>query len=500
MNPENCSDALPGVQESGGALNHPNFHAADESAGKKSVAQHLIELGVEQHLFADIDGDGFMQVRVGAHNEVYAVDSRQARDWLAAEYFRRTMKGANRGALADAIATLNANARFGQTKRQSVHLRTGEVGDAMFIDSGDQKWSAWKITSHSISRDDKNECLFRRSPKALPLPEPDGADFSLIWDLIPCKPEQRPLIAAFVVGALRPRGPYPILILTSEHGTGKSEATRRINSIADPSAVPLRSPPREERDLCVAALNAHVLAYDNLSSCPPWFSDGICRLATGGGIAGRQLFTDTTEVLLQIERPVILNGIDDLTSRADLADRSLLVELNAIQNVRTESDLHLALERSAGRIFGAVLEALKLAMKDAGSIDIGRKPRMADFATWAAAAMPALGFTPAQFLTAYQQSMRSATLAAIEASPVAAAMIELSARHPAGWQGTLGDLLTATKPEHDRLYPGTPEKLSSALRRLAPAFRQSGLSVDFGERGNRGRMVTIRGVISAIKR
>ena len=465
---------------------------SDENEKRKGIAQQLIEIGAEQHLFADDDGVGYMQVRVGAHTECYPVESQQTRDWLAAEFYRLTEKGANRNAVADAIATLNAKAKFSRSGPRAVHLRTGSVGKAMFIDTGDKVWSSWRITSTEIDRDHSAQCLFRRSQKSLPLPEPDGEDFSPIWDLIPCRPEQRPLIAAYVAGALRPRSPYPVLLFTSEQGTGKSEATRRVKSITDPSSVPLRSPPREERDLCVAALNSHVLAYDNLSGCPAWLSDGICRLATGGGIAARQLFTDTTEVLLQIARPVILNGIDDLASRPDLAERSLLVELEPITHRRTEADLRRMYERSAGRIFGAVLQSLRLAMRDASSIDIGTKPRMADFATWAAAAMPALGFTAQDFLSAYRTSIRSATLGAIEASPVATAIIQLSERNPAGWQGTVGGLLLSVKPDHDRTFPATPEKLSNALRRLAPAFRQAGISVVIGDRDSRGRLVTIQ--------
>ena len=63
------------------------------------------------------------------------------------------------------------------------------------------------------------------------------------------------------------------------------------------------------------------------------------------------------------------------------------------------------------------------------------------------------------------------------------------------WGGTyqmaVGELLTVIKPDQDRLLPASPEKLSNALRRLAPALRQSGILVDLSERGNRGRLVTI---------
>ena len=72
----------------------------------------------------------------------------------------------------------------------------------------------------------------------------------------------------------------------------------------------------------IAANNGHVLAFDNLSSLPGWLSDALCRLASGGSFALRQLYTDADEVLFQAARPTILNGIEDIITRQDLADRA----------------------------------------------------------------------------------------------------------------------------------------------------------------------------------
>ncbi len=47
----------------------------------------------------------------------------------------------------------------------------------------------------------------------------------------------------------------------------------------------------------IAATNAHALAFDNISGLPAWLSDGLCRLASGGSLAVRQLYTDDAEVL-----------------------------------------------------------------------------------------------------------------------------------------------------------------------------------------------------------
>jgi hypothetical protein len=64
---------------------------------------------------------------------------------------------------------------------------------------------------------------------------------------------------------------------------------KMLRALVDPNAAPVRTLPREERDLFIAANNAHVLAFDNLSGLPPWLSDTLCRLASGSAFAVRQL-------------------------------------------------------------------------------------------------------------------------------------------------------------------------------------------------------------------
>jgi hypothetical protein len=58
----------------------------------------------------------------------------------------------------------------------------------------------------------------------------------------------------------------------------------------------------------IAANNGHLLAFDNLSGLPAWLSDALCRLASGGSFAVRQLYTDDEEVLFKAARPTFLNG------------------------------------------------------------------------------------------------------------------------------------------------------------------------------------------------
>ena len=56
----------------------------------------------------------------------------------------------------------------------------------------------------------------------------------------------------------------------------------------------------------ISANNGHLLAFDNVSGLPPWLSDALCRLASGGSFAVRQLFTDDEEMLFRAARPILL--------------------------------------------------------------------------------------------------------------------------------------------------------------------------------------------------
>jgi len=99
------------------------------------------------------------------------------------------------------------------------------------------------------------------------------------------------LVIAWVLASLRGQGPYPVLVLSGEQSSAKSTSARILRALVDPNAAPLRSLPRDERDLFISAANAHVLAFDNISRLPEWLSDALCRIASGGGFSRKFLST-----------------------------------------------------------------------------------------------------------------------------------------------------------------------------------------------------------------
>ena len=251
------------------------------------------------------------------------------------------------------------------------------------------------------------------------------------------------LVVAWLLACLRNRGPYPILIVCGEQGSAKSNFTAIMRSLLDPNTAPLRTLPRDARDLFIAASNGHVLAFDNISLVPDWISDTLCRLSTGGGFATRQLYTNQEEVLFDAARPVILNGIEDMVTRPDLADRALFLTLEAIpeNRRRPQAELWAAFEAERPRILGVLFDAVVEGLKQLPATRIPNLPRMADFALWATACETALW--PAGTLgAAYNSNRDEAIEAIIEADTVAAAVRTLMQTRTV-WTGTATELLGA---------------------------------------------------------
>src|SRR3974390_2199978 len=100
------------------------------------------------------------------------------------------------------------------------------------------------------------------------------------------------LVVAWLLAALRPTGPYPLLAISGEQGSAKTVLSKLLRALVDPNMAPVRALPREERELMIAANNGHLLAFDNLSGLPAWLSDALCRLASGGSFAVRRVYPD----------------------------------------------------------------------------------------------------------------------------------------------------------------------------------------------------------------
>lgn len=265
--------------------------AEDVDAGKEPQAQILIRLAeTSAQLFRDCASIGYADVRIDGHRETWRVGSRGFRLWLTQKYYRARGGAPNATAMQAALNVIEARAQFDSVER-AVYVRVAGAGDRLYLDLCDSTWRAVEIDAAGWRVIDEPPVRFRRARGMLPLPAPvAGGNITALRPFLNLRADADfTLTVAWLLAALRGRGPYPTLALTGEHGAAKTTFARILRALIDPNTAPLRSLPREDRDLFIAATNGYVIAFDNVSSLPDWLSDLLCRLATGGGFATREL-------------------------------------------------------------------------------------------------------------------------------------------------------------------------------------------------------------------
>jgi len=488
----------------------PAISPIDDDGKKKSQATLLIELSADLDYIVDPDGDVFAAIELDDHREIWPVRSAHFREWLSQAFYALTERGCNRNTLADALNTIEARAKARCKERQQVFLRVANLGDRIYIDLCDEKWRVIEVTSQGWRILDRSPVPFTRKRGMAPLPEPDRRDRTdrddrallglhttqisqELGKFLNVDTQHLPLVIGWLLAALGGAKPYPVLVLQGEQGAGKSTASRVVRALVDPSTAPLRSPPREVRDLLVSAANNHVVVLDNLSGLTPELSDALCRLSTGGAIDCRQLYTDLEQVLVDVQRPVIANGIDDIATRPDLAQRSLIVNLREIPDDKRipESRFWENFEAAKPRILAALLDGLVMAVRNRRSVRLERLPRMADFAVWVTAAEAAFGWD-GDFMAAYTRNQQEAVEVGIEASPVGTALLALMSERDR-WSGKPTELMAALadiageKASRSKAWPQSTKGLKNALTRLAPSFRKLGIRIERSNRGDLGR-------------
>ena len=414
--------------------------------------------------------------------EAERIDGRAFRDRLALGYHRDSGKVPARSAVADAAGIVAAKAR--REAPGDIFNRAGGDFERVYIALYDADASVieidregWRVAPPAAP----GGPLFQRPRDALPLPLPvAGGSLEELRPFVNVTDEDWPLALGWLLGAVMPRGPYPVLVLSGEQGSAKTWTTRALRAVVDPSVAEDRGAPKDLDAASTAAEACRIVAFDNLSWASDELADLLCRLATGAGIGRRKLYTDHDEHTLRISRPVLLNGIPELATRGDLASRAIALRAPLLEEYQDERRLNAAYAAAHPRVLGALLDCLSVALRNHSSVVLkGTAPRMVDFTRWVEAAAPALGWEPGSFMEAFKRNQAQGKRIVLEASPLATAIYAVALE---GFDGTASALLQLLNDrEHDRGrergWPRTANRLSGDLTRLAPALRELGCAV-----------------------
>jgi hypothetical protein len=270
----------------------------------------------------------------------------------------------------------------------------------------------------------------------------------------------------------------------AEQGSGKTTLFKVIRELIDPSLTSTLGPQDSLREFVQVASHHWALFLDNLTTLPDWLSDAICRCVTGEGFSKRELFSDDEDILYSFLRCVGLNGINLVPSKPDLLDRAVILPLERIpdQRRRTERKFWDQFQAEKPQLIGALCTVISQAMALIDHVQVSQYPRLADFAHWGAAVARALGVSEQAFLTALTANTRAQTSEALEASPVAQALLKLI-EGASPWVGTPQELLKkldqvadeAGVDKKNRLWPKDARWLWRRIKEVRPNLQAVGL-------------------------
>jgi hypothetical protein len=239
------------------------------------------------------------------------------------------------------------------------------------------------------------------------------------------------------------------------------------------------------------------VCFDNLSRLPEDLADAACRLATGGGFGGRQLYSDHDEAIFYATRPLVFNAIPELgTTRPDFLDRALIVEFLTLPPELRQDEARYWNEFSERqpRILGALLDAAVAGIRNLPQVRLERPPRLVDFALWVTACEEALGMEPRELIGASRTNSTEARNLVLEASPLYGPLCTLA---ETGFRGTMVELLgqlqmlVGDDARRSPSWPRTANSLGNTLRRMASNLRAAGIELEFNRQHGGKRTVWI---------
>ena len=447
-------------------------------------------------LFRTSNSQIYADIWINGHRESHPIQSRRFRRWAGKHFFDQVGSVPNLGALDTAIELLGSAVDLPEHK-VSVRVAAGTDG-CIYLDLANSNWEAveigpsgWRVVSNPPVR-------FRRSDGMLPLPTPSrGGTLDELYGFLNVTDQHdRVLVVSWIATSFMTATPQPALVIIGPHGAAKSSLTKSLGELVDPNALRARLMPREDRDLFIAASNRHILCFDNTSALSDAMSDTTCQLITGGGFGARGLYTNGEEFQCDAMGTVIINCIDNVVTRPDLADRSIFLtvpKLPATQR-RTEEEFWAAFKESHPRMLGTILDAVVTGLRRLPDVREASYPRMADFAKFAIAAETAY-WPEGSFRAAYNKNIDGVVDDVIDNDPVAESVVTLMSSRTI-WQGTADDCLTKLKEvsgnaKHEN-YPKNPRALSSRLKRTEPFLHHKGIEVSHHRSNNitRTRQIT----------
>lgn len=346
---------------------------------------------------------------ITGHTAFVPVESVLFRAFLSHRYRELTNSLRRPRDLYDYLAAKVDDVLYEQPSRVHIHRRVaGTLVSDIYYFLANDSWEAVRVTTKEwkVGHSKKVKFLKATADKAQVTPVGGGNLLDLLRPFINLPKDDFILFITFLVQGFSRSSSHYAAIVSSNKGTGKSTLTKMIRSIIDPSESETPLTPTSEDNLKVLLSNTYLACFDNTASMSAKFSDILCAAITGTKEAKRKLYSDCDQIILNLHNLVIINGIDIVPHRSDLADRSLLFELRPIkkENRRTDADIWSSFEAKKPQIIGAIFDTLVKAMNILPTLTFDELERMADAYAEMTAIAIALGVSQSEFQRIFAQN------------------------------------------------------------------------------------------------
>jgi hypothetical protein len=465
---------------------NPN-EAKDKTSKDGHTSPVLSLLSAIQESGAELFHDQYTDTYIayyGDGSSVAKITSKITKMWLV-RYAHINLKAIpSTDTINRVLQSLSAKAYF-EGKKTYLDVRSVHNSDGLWYDLGER---AVRITDKGWEVPYDVPIMFKRFPHQKKQVTPiSGGSLQLLLKYVNVKDESDQLLfIVYLVAAFIPNFPHPLLILHGAQGAGKTTPMKLMKELIDPSELGGLSAPKNIEGFVQTISHHSFMFYDNLSKMPEWFSDALARAATGDSFSKRELYTDDDDVIYRFQKIIALNGINQVVYKSDLLDRSILINLERIspENRKESQVFWEEFELDRPLIIGAIFDTLAKALSIYPTVNLDKLPRMADFARWGYAIAEASEYGGESFIKAYSRNIAVQHDEAIEANPVAQAIMEFM-RDCDTWEGTPAELYSLLVPitfrlqiSQNRGWPKDAARLGRALTSIAPNLVAKGIELE----------------------
>jgi hypothetical protein len=475
----------------------PHPEPTQEKGERCNQADRLIAYALEnvQDLFVDQHGAPHALIA----GEPVPLTSR-CYSWLRRLMWEEEGRSVSGEYLKMAAGTLSAHAEFSGVSKV-LHTRAAWHEGVLYYELRPGKVVRVSRGGWTFEASGATPVLFRRYVNLKALPDPKaGGSLDVLDELVNLKSERdRRLFKAYLITVSLEHVGRPIFNASGAMGSGKTTIGRVVKKTWDPTAPEtVRFDPR---DFLQKAMHAYIVMLDNQNTIPEWASDTLCRFVTGEADSKRRLYTDDEDVIIELRRAVILNGINVPTDRGDVLDRSLVVELERIPDGerKTEEELWERFASEHPKLLGALFDALSKALALKTSLKLSRRPRLADWGEYAAAVYEVMGWGAQTFLSDWDEVVKLQNQTALDGSPVAQTIIKFmdGKEEYVGTSSELHKKLEGVAESlgvsvvRDRAWPKSARWLWRRIKEVLPLLVAAGIEAARSEE-KRGTVIALR--------